>query len=190
MTLAERIDGQPMIVRRVFALLSVLLAVALILYGVIDPIRYVVRSQESWRTAVRAQLARDRGIASIGPKVREELLSLSTAPIWNRFYAAEGKADATQFIQRDVLSLCTAVRATIQSATPLPAVDAIGLRSGGVRIVASMSVDQMKEFFEKVRAHPQYLRVQRLSVSAPQSQSQNMNPVLSVTMDIAGYSRL
>jgi hypothetical protein len=188
MTLADRIVAQPAPTRRALALLlAATMAAASI--AAVHAIFSIVSSQESWRSTARKALAQDRGIAANDSQVRGALDSLSSAPTLKRFYAPSADTDGAQLVQRDVVSLGTLVGAGIQSTAALPTVEDVQLRVHGVRLVASMSIDQLKDFIARIRAHANYLRVQELNISAPQVQTPDVNPPLTVTVTILGYSR-
>jgi hypothetical protein len=51
-----------------------------------------------------------------------------------------------------------------------------------------LSIDQLRTFLSAVRAHAKYLRVQRLTISAPLAQPANANPPLLVKLEICGYA--
>lgn len=186
--LAERIVAQPASARRALALVLVA-AIAAASIAVVHTICDIVSSQDIWRSTARNALARDRGVAANGSQIRGSLESLGSAPVWNRLYAPGADADGAQLVQRDLMSLGTSAGAVIQSAVALPAVEGAELRSHGVRLVASMSIDQLRNFIAGIRAHTRYLRVQELSISAPQTQALDVNPPLTVTVTVLGYSR-
>jgi hypothetical protein len=52
-----------------------------------------------------------------------------------------------------------------------------------------MSADQLKNFMEGLRANPRYLRVERLGATAPQLQSPEQNSLLTVNMELYGFTR-
>jgi Tfp pilus assembly protein PilO len=188
MTLAEKIASRPLRLRRLLALLATLALVAMIWNLLLLPIAWVAASQERWRLEVSTHLARDKGHAALEADIRAQLAALPAASAWNHFYKIAPGEDAQARLQRDVTSLCAAAGAVVQAVVPLPAADEHGLVRTGIRITTTVTADQLKALVGLIRDHPQYLRVEQLSVSAPQIQTAQQNPSLLVTLEVFGYS--
>jgi hypothetical protein len=52
-----------------------------------------------------------------------------------------------------------------------------------------MTADQLRDIVVRLRERVPYLRVEELIVTAPQNQSPDANPILTVTMELFGYAR-
>jgi hypothetical protein len=189
MTLTQRLDRQPLAVRR-GAALSLLIAVVLTGWFLIfEPLRFVVTSQQEWRAEVRQTIGRSRGLAAMTFDLQKAVDELASLPAWTRFYRVARGTDGGALIHRDVASLCSDVGATILSLTPLPSRKEGELDKIGVRFSATMTADQLKAFIVRLRAFPQYLRTEEMSISAPQMQSPETNPTLTVTLELFGYAQ-
>ena len=188
MTAADRIMSRSLLARRTLALLLLPLA-AIAVWGLLFlPLKWVTTSQGAWRDTVRVELARERGRAHALPALRQQLERLPAEPVWQRFYRVEGGADGGAAVQQDVGTLCAAAGLENQTITPLPSEEEGPLMKYSVRLSASGTSDRLEMFAAKLRQHPRYLRTDRLSITAPQVQQREQNPVLTLTMDIAGYS--
>ena len=188
MTIADRIMARPPAMRRTLAVLLLPLAVLAVWALVFIPLEWVTTSQATWRHATRVELARARAHAQLLPSLREQLEKLPAQAVWQRFYGVAAARDASAALQRDVSGLCTSAGLANQTISQLPSEPEGPLMKYSVRVSASGTSDQLETFVAKVRQHPRYLRAQRLSITAPQMQSREQNPVLTITMDIAGYS--
>ena len=117
------------------------------------------------------------------PALRQQLERL-LRDLWHR---VEGGADGGAAVQQDVGTLCAAAGVGNKTITPLPSEEEGPLMKYSVRLSASGTSDRLEMFAAKLRQHPRYLRTDRLSITAPQVQQREQNPVLTLTMDIAGY---
>ena len=189
MRAVEYVIAQRATARRAFAVVLLAIGVDLAWFGLVVPARTLALSQDAWREAARSDLARSRGAAAIESEVRERLRGLATAPIWQRLYDNKQANDADVALGQDVTRLANAAGLTLHSLTSVPAANEGLLRKHGVRLAASLSIDQLRQLIAALRAHPRYIRVERLSVAAPQVQPPDRNPVLEIKVDLCGYSR-
>jgi hypothetical protein len=189
MTLVERFSARSPVQRRVLAVVMLVVALGLIWEAILVPLVWVVGSQNEWRTDVRHNLARALGRAASEPALRHRAKSLSSEPVWRGFYDAPKGQDATALVQRDVMNVGTVTGVKVQVVTPVPKVEEAGLTGYGVRFTTTLSVDQLKKFMDALRANAGYLRVERLTITAPQVQRSDQNASLTVTMEVYGFSR-
>ena len=71
--------------------------------------------------------------------------------------------------------------------TPLRSVSLGSLTQIGVHLTASLRIDQLERFMVAAGRHPRYLRIERLTVTAPQTQAPAENPRLAVELDIQAF---
>ena len=188
MTLASRIERLPIAARRAAAIGVAVAALAFLFVCLVKPLQWAVESQQRWRSETQRQLARDRGQALHEKAVRQSLEALPSAKIWRQFYAGTSRAEVSRFIEQHLARISAAASVEFESATPLPTVEDDALPSVGVRLKAvGVSAEQLRALLAALRAHEPYLRVERLTVSAPLMQSAERNPPLEVTLDVAGY---
>jgi type II secretion system (T2SS) protein M len=188
MRLADRIMGRSLLARRGLALL-LLPSGALVIWGFLFlPLKWIATSQMSWREATRVELARARGHAELLQRLRQELQRVPSEPVWQRLYRFEPGADGALAVQRDVAGLSAAAGLVIQTIVSVPSQDEGALMKHGVRLSATGTSDQLETFATQLHEHAPYLRAERLRVTSPQMQQREQNPVLNITMDIAGYS--
>jgi hypothetical protein len=188
MTLTERLMDYPPLLRRTLAVLLVPAAALVAWMLIAEPVAWIAGSQDQWRASVQAALADDRGHAKALPDFKARLKALPTAPVWQKFYDVS-TSDGSSLVQQDVTSLCSSIGVTTQSLVALRAQDEQSLIKHGVRLTATLTVDQLRSLAASLRNHQKYLRTERLIVEAPQVQSADQNPALNVTLDVFGYSR-
>lgn len=189
MTFAEQLGAMPVAAKRVLALLMVFVVAGLLGGAALYSIAQVAASQDRWRAQIRRTLAYERGLAATEVTARAALTALDSNPVWQRLYSYSPGEDPTQAVQRDIVTVCAAAGVTLDSTAPLAPAEWQGLHAYGVQVAGSMSIDQLRQLLASLRAHPRYLRIEQLSVIAPQEQSATSNPILSIILAIRGYSR-
>lgn len=187
MSLSDRILRQHAIMRRALAVLLVFLMLLVVWIAVIVPARALALSQTRWRIQARHHLAGDKGRASAESALREQLRALPGAPVWSRFYPSRG-ASADTALRTDLMRLTASAGVTVQSLATLPTEEDGALRRHGMRIDASMTIGQLEHLATELHTHARYLRVERLTISAPIVQAPHTNPTLVVRMVVYGYS--
>ncbi|MGA7538945.1 MAG: GspMb/PilO family protein [Steroidobacteraceae bacterium] len=188
MSLADHILRQHVLMRRALAVLLLLLSMALARIAVIAPVHALVLSQAKWRTQARHQLSDDKGRASAEGTLREQLRTLPRASVWSRFYPSDGARNPDTALRSDLVNITTTASVTVQSLALLPTDEKGALRRHGMRIVASMTIDQLEHLVADLRRQSRYLRVGQLTISAPIVQPPHTNPLLLVQMVVYGYS--
>lgn len=187
MSLADKCSSLPVASRRMVALVAVPLAVVLTAYLAVQAIQFVFDVQQDWRSEARSAFAQVRGAEQIQVRLDQDLLALSSSPLWSRFYSPATAGAGATLLQGDVGSLLSAVQSSAQSLTPMPSVPMAEFTKIGVRLTASMRINQLKSFLAAAASHQHYLRVEQLTVVAPQMQIATENPPLAVTMDVYGF---
>jgi hypothetical protein len=175
-------------VQRTVALLVVPLALLLIWGIVIWPVWRVYQSQRTWRTDAASALARHRGLIDIEDEVRVQLNALPDSPGLQKLYRVQTPGAAVLALQSDISAALSAARTRAQTFTPLPPAQIGSLQQVGLRVVATMRIDQLSELLRQVDQLPHFLRFQQLLVNAPVEQLPDENPTLVVTLDIVGFA--
>lgn len=185
-TLTHRIAGLPPAVRRLIAIALLPLGAGLVWLLVIGPVVAAVTWHSEWRSDAQRIVSQARGSKAAATETVEQLASLAANPLWGKFYSVDKAGAAVPALQADVSAVLAASHGLIQSSSPLPPVVEDGLTKIGLRIAASLTVDQLKTFTESIARHPRYLRIEKLSILAPSMQVPDQNPMLTVTMDVFG----
>jgi hypothetical protein len=176
--------------RRIVVVVSIPLLVGIAWALVVLPLQIAYRAQVDWRNDAIATLARARGSKAQADALSQQLKTLPTEAIWNKFYSVAKPGAAGSMLQADIGSVLNSVHASVQSLTPLRTTQVDGLTTIGLRVSAGMTVDQLKNFLGGVSGHAHYLRIERLRVNAPQGQVPDQNAMLTVTVEVYGIERV
>jgi hypothetical protein len=184
----------PLRQRRLVAVGVAFAALILFVGLVVWPVYALYTNQLEWRATASKTIAEARGAEPAIASVVQQLDALPASAMWAKLYTVDKVGTGAALLQADVASLVSGARGAVQSLTPLAAVssnNADTKNSGdmariGVRVVASMTIDQLKDFMSAMAAHTRYLRIEHLSVFAPSAQSPAQNPMMTVTMEVVG----
>jgi hypothetical protein len=187
MTASEYLSSQPLITRRLFAVLLLIAVGAAAWEGFILPVGRLVLSQDNWRSTAMRELGYDRGVVATERQAHDQLQALRAASTRGSLFQDSSLGPNEQLKAEVAQALNTTGAATVHL-TSLPAEEEGGLRKYGLRIIATVDAGQLKRFLETLRARSHYLRVEQLALTAPLMQSPNDNPPLQLKADIFGYA--
>ncbi|HEY7641631.1 MAG TPA: type II secretion system protein GspM [Steroidobacteraceae bacterium] len=187
MSLAERCAKLPVASRRLVALLGVPLAIVLVVSTIWAPIGLMRQSQIDWRNEAIDTLSSTQRAPVLQATLDQQLAAMRSSPLWSRFYKTPDSVSATTALHSDLSALLSAAQASVQSLTPIPSEQTAALTRVGVRFGASLRMNDLQNLLTAMGSHARYLRVERLVVTAPQTQVPDENPPLAVTMDVYGY---
>jgi hypothetical protein len=185
MTIADHIATRPRAYRRALAVLLIPAAAMLLWVLLLMPLQWLATGQEDWRRATRAELSSAKSQALAEPIFRRALLGLPSAPVWKRFYSEQ---DAEAGVQQDVSQLSAEAGLGNLTITALPAERDAQLAKYSVRLSGTATAEQLRALAVRLREHSRYLRVERLNVTVPQTQTIEENAILTATLDIAGFA--
>jgi hypothetical protein len=148
---------------------------------------WLLTSQSIWRDSVRVQLARSRGEANALTVYAQRAASFPSAPIWRRLYVDGGPGSAGSAVQQDVTRLASSAGIQPQAVALLPSEKEGPLVRYTVRVSMTATIDRLQMFLTQLRTSSRYLRVEKLTVTSPQSQRPDENAPLTIAADIAGF---
>lgn len=186
MNLAERCAGLPIASRRVVALLIVPLSALLLVAALWAPVAYVRGSQIEWRADAIETLSSVQQAPTVQATLDQQLAGMRSSPLWSKFYKAPNSTAST-VLHADLSALLTSAQASVQSLTPIASEEQAAFTRVGIRFAASIRLNDLQNLLTSMSNHSRYLRVERLIVTAPQTQAPDENPPLAVTMDVFGY---
>lgn len=189
MSFAARCAGLPRPLRHLVVLVVVPLLIVLILATVVLPIAALWKSQLAWRGDAARVLAEAKQVPHVIEQLDQQRAIVEASTLKSRLYLRSGSVSSATALHGDVRALLSQAGGGAQSLTPIPARELEFFSQLGIRCTASLRVDQLRQFIESLGRHPRYLRIDRLVVAAPQSQSPDENPPLAVTMDILGFEQ-
>jgi hypothetical protein len=167
-----------------FGLLLALLAV--LWFGIAQPVMgYLDRRAEQRGIDLRA-LKRDRALLREEPVIRAALASVEQSSRWRNFYDGRKADAATLQLQTDLRTLFQDTGNPTSMSTE-PATIQGGVTRIAVRVTLLMHIDELANALDRLQKQPRQLRIESLSIQAPNSQSPQTNPVLTVRAEIAAW---
>jgi hypothetical protein len=165
-----------------------LLGVALVLLwlGLIDPVANYFRHNADQRGADLNSLSRDRALVSQDSSIETTLAALKGSPRWARFYETQKADKALLQMQTDLREVFKAPN-NPTSMTAVPVVVEGSLTRIATKITLSLTIDQLTESLARMNAHAQLLRIEALTIQAPDYQAADTNPTLNIQAEIVGF---
>jgi hypothetical protein len=168
-------------------LLLVPLSIAIVIYMAALAAAVLYDSQQDWRRHTRSVFARAGAATQMQARIDQDAAALQESPLWSRFYISPTSGIGAVQLQSDVGSLLSRTQSSTQSLAPIASLPMQGFTRIGVRLSASMRIDQLQSFLATAAVHPRYLRIEQLSVIAPQGQAPAENSPLAVSMEVYGF---
>ncbi len=187
MTLADRMAAKPRLLQQLCALLLVPVVIVCAWLLIATPVKWVLTSQASWRETVSGELARARGEAGALKVLTERRTALPSAAIWQRLYGGGSPGSAGHAVQQDVTRLCSSAGMESQAVALFPSEKEGPLVRYTVRITLTGTADRFQTFLAQLRTNARYLRVEKLTVTSPQSQRPDENAPLTIVADVVGF---
>jgi len=187
MRLAQLASSLPPRNRRVLALTVVPMLALASLGLLLEPIWYSFAAQRDWRAEVRKTFASAAHATQSQTSLQEQLGSLQASALWTKLYPAASDSSAGASLQADVSAVLRAQQVEPQMLTPLATSAEGQFKKIGTRFTCSARIDQVQKILAALATHSRYLRVERLKISAPQSQQANENAPLAIVLDVSGY---
>jgi hypothetical protein len=172
--------------QRCVALALLGIAVALLWLGLFDPIASYFRHSSDQRVAALNALSRDRALVSQDSRTDKMLTALRASPRWARFYETQKPDKAVLQMQSDLREVFK-VPNNPTSMTAVPVSVEGPLTRIATKITLSLTIDQLTESLSRLNSHAQLLRIESLTIQAPDYQTPDTNPTLSIQAEIAGF---
>jgi hypothetical protein len=171
-------------VRRAVALglLGALLAVLWL--GVIEPVVDYLDTAAVGRGISLRALKRNRALLRQTSAIQAAQTSVEQSPRWRNFYDGPKAEAATLQLEADLRAILrdsnNPTSMIAEPATPRGPVTRIA-----VRLTMSMRIDQLAEALDRIQKQSRQLRIESLTIQAPDFQGAQPNPVLTVQAEIA-----
>lgn len=187
MSVSTWILAQPLRTRRALALLGGPTLALTICGFVVEHVIRVYEAHQEWLASAEASVARDRGLQQAEPDLRRQLTEIERAPLLSRLYPAGAAGALATSLQADVGGALARAGITAQAISPLPSSIDDLIERAGVRVVLTLTIDQLRTFMSLIESHARLIRVEELIITAPQSQQREHNPTLNVTIVLLGF---
>lgn len=187
MKMVDRCAALPVTSRRLLAVVIVPTVMAAVCVGIIALLQQAVAAQREWRQETEQLLSDAASAPAMQSALEQQTEAVRRSGLRSKFYPAGGAINAAASLQADVDTLVSSVQASSRVLAPLPTTETALAVRYGVRLNASLRINQLQNLLDALSRHPRLLRVERLLVVAPQTQVAEENPPLAVTLDIFGY---
>jgi Type II secretion system (T2SS), protein M subtype b len=161
-------------------------ALALLWLGLIDPATSYVWHSSDERRAELNSLSRDRALVSQSADTQSAIATLANSPRWARFYETQKTDKAVLQLQADLREIFKAPN-NPTSMTGLPAAIEGPITRIATKVTLSLTIDQLTESLARLSSHAQLLRIESLTIQAPDYQIADTNPTLSIQAEIAAF---
>lgn len=172
--------------QRGIALLLLGMGVLLLWFGLIDPIADYFRRGADQRAADLNALSRDRALVSQDNQIQAALTALKESPRWARFYQTQKADKAVLQMQSDLREVFKAPN-NPTSMTAVPVQVEGSLTRIATKVTLSLTIDQLTESLARLHSHAQLLRIESVTIQAPDYQPADTNPTLSIQAEIVGF---
>lgn len=169
--------------RRIAALglLGALLAIAW--WGVVEPIvDYMDTAAVDRGISLRA-LKRNHALLRQRAAIQAARASIEQSPLWRNFYRGPRADSATLQMETDLREILKD-SGNPTSMIAQPAVIRGSVTRIAVRVTLLLRIDQLADALDRIQKQPRQLQVESLTVQAPDLQSAQANPALSVQAEI------
>jgi hypothetical protein len=154
--------------------------------GLIQPVfDYLDAGAEQRGIALRA-LKRDRALIQEQPAILAAADSLKESPRWHNFYTGQRAEAATLQLETDLRSIFEGSN-NLTAMTAEPAVAQGPVTRLAVRATLSLRVDDLAKVLDRLQKHAQQLRIESLTIQAPDLQASQINPMLNIQAEIASW---
>jgi hypothetical protein len=172
--------------QRCIALALFGVALMLLWVGLLDPIVGYIRHSAEQRRADLNSLSRDRALVSQDGSTQTALTAMGSSPRRARFYETQKADKAVLQMQSDLREVFKAPN-NPTSMTAVPVAVEGALTRIATRVTLSLTIDQLTESLARLHSHAQLLRIESLTIQAPDYQTPDSNPTLSIQAEIVGF---
>jgi hypothetical protein len=172
--------------QRCVALALLGIALALLWLGFIYPLLTYFRHGADVRGADLNSLSRDRALVSEDAGTEATLTALMGSPRWARFYETQKADKAVLQLQTDLREVFKAPN-NPTSMTAVPVVVEGPLTRIATKVTLSLTIDQLTESLARLHSRAQFLRIESLTIQAPDYQMADTNPTLTIQAEIVGF---
>lgn len=188
MRIADRCAALSPPMRRQVALLALPLMLLIVWLTVLLPVRQAWQAQQRWRYETKLLLSEAGRAPSLRGALEQQLAAVRSSQLRAKFYPSGGAMSPAALLQGDIDHLMTAAQASSRTLAPIPVSEDVLLLRYGVRVSASLRIDQLQNLLNRLAHHQRLLRVEQVTVVAPQMQQPTDNPPLAISMEIYGYA--
>jgi hypothetical protein len=168
---------------RVAAIALLAALISIVWLGVVQPIlTFKDAAAEERGIALRA-LKRNRALLREDAAIQAAEASVEQSARWRNFYDGPKAEAATLQLETD---LRTIFRDSNNPTSMIaePAISRAAVTRIAVRVTLTMRVDQLADALDRLQKQPRQLRVESLTIQAPEFQGAQANPILTIQAEI------
>lgn len=174
--------------RQAAALAAAALIVLSAAAALIFPLMHWLRRELDERNLYVRQIAALRGVIAVEAGNRDMLHRIDSHPLWQRLYRDSAAQPATGELQKDVRALAEQAGLSIESMQPLPQEQNAAYLRIGVKLTLNAQIDSLGKWLIAMDASPHFLQFENFYISAPLTQEDDHNAVLSVSGEITAFA--
>jgi hypothetical protein len=158
--------------------------IATVWLGLVEPVIDYLDSAAVTRGISLRALRRNRALLRQSDAIRAAQTSVEQSPRWRNFYDGPRPEAATLQLEADLRAI---LRDSNNPTSMLaePATTHGPIIRIAVRVTLSMRVDQLAEALDRLQKQPRQLRIESLTIQAPEFQGAQPNPLLTVQAEIS-----
>jgi Type II secretion system (T2SS), protein M subtype b len=169
--------------RRVVSLGLLIGLISSLWLGLVEPVVDYLDTAAVTRGISLRALKRNRALLQRSSAIQAAEASVEQSSRWRNFYDAPRAESATLQLEADVRSaLKDSNNPTSMVAEPASVRGSVTRIA--VRVTLLMRVDQLAEALDRLQKQPRQLRIESLTIQAPEFQNGQPNPVLNVQAEI------
>jgi hypothetical protein len=169
--------------RRLAALALLAASAATVWLAIVEPaLNYIAVAAEERGISLRA-LKRNRALLRERPAIEAAQATVEQSPRWRNFYTGPRPEAATLQMETDLRAIFKDSNNPTAMVAEAPSMHG-SVRRLAVRVTLSMRIDQLAEALDRLQKQPRQLRVESLTVQAPEFQGARANPLLTIQAEI------
>jgi hypothetical protein len=169
--------------RRLAALLLLAVSIAAIWVCLAQPVLGFIDTATEERGISLRALKRNRALLREAAAINAAQATIEQSPRWRNFYVAAKPEAATLDLETDLRSIFRDSNNPTSMIAEAPGAHGSVTRLA-VRITLSMRVDQLADALDRIQKQSRQLRIESLTIQAPEFQGGQVNPLLSVQAEI------
>jgi hypothetical protein len=143
---------------------------------------YVNAAVEARSLSLRA-LRRNRALLHGRAAIETARTTVAQSPRWRNFYAGPNAEAATLQMETDLRAILRDSNNPTSMVAETPSVRG-SVTQIAVRITLAVSIDQLAAALDRIQKHPRQLRIEALTIQAPQIQTAQTNPTLTAQAQV------
>ena len=187
-------DMNPLVPNPLLARILAIAILVTVLMGLsqwlLQPIFQSYSEQWQQNAQLEKTVARYATIIANEAKYKDSLTTIKQNPLPQIWYRASTVTSLGAAIQNDVRQIIVAAGASIDSMQSLPPTAQDGMNQIGISIAMRTDVKTLNKVMRAISSHHKLLKIDNISIRAPEIQANSGQPSISVKWDVVGHGIL